>query len=535
MPFGLTGAPSTFAHVTADKLGDLLASLELELFVDDGGMAGDEFEEMLGHTVVFLECVHATRMSLSGKKSMFFTTEMVFAGSKVRPDSVQADNTKLTVVVDWRQPPDLLNLSSFLSLTSYFRDLVKGYAKMAQPLSDLLCSVAIPKDAGKATYRAALRRVKLPDLWTSEHQSAFLRFKKALTSEPVLKAPRFDGTPFVVTMDGCKDGFGAVLAHRFREMRPGGRVVEKLHPIAFASKCTSKAEEWFKPFLLEFAALKFGLDKFDNVIWGFPVEVKTDCQALRDILLSTDLSTTHARWRDGVMAHQIVGVQHIPGRINIVADGLSRQGEDQEHTEEDGNRWSVTPDWEEARGLEYDLFTVEIPATSEHEALRNRFNSERDRKCAKHRAEGYFVEGGKLWRLGGPSPTRAVARRECVTKLKATQLARKEHAKLHMGQDIIKTQLLDRICSPLLDASITRAIMECARCKNFGGVHVHSLLSPITRRKPLELLCGNYLSMPVGKGGFTKIGLYADVFSRKLFVFKSKSAKGSNTIDSLCR
>jgi hypothetical protein len=50
MPFGLTGAPSTFAHVTAEKLGNLLPTLALELFVDDGGMAGDDFNEMMDWT-----------------------------------------------------------------------------------------------------------------------------------------------------------------------------------------------------------------------------------------------------------------------------------------------------------------------------------------------------------------------------------------------------------------------------------------------------------------------------------------------------
>jgi len=39
--------------------------------------------------------------------------------------------------------------------------------------------------------------------------------------------------------------------------------------------------------------------------------------------------------------------------------------------------------------------------------------------------------------------------------------------------------------------------------------------------------------MPPGKGGFTKIGLYADVFVRKLWGFKLKSAAGKNTVDSL--
>jgi hypothetical protein len=100
---------------------------------------------------------------------------------------------------------------------------------------------------------------------------------------------------------------------------------------------------------------------------------------------------------------------------------------------------------------------------------------------------------------------------------------------------IIRTQLLDQIYSPMLDASITRAIMECGRCKGFGGMHIHVLLAPITRCRPFKLLVGDYLSMPTGKGGFTKIGLFADVFSQRLWAFKSKSAAGKNTVDSLRR
>ncbi len=43
MPFGLTGAPSTFAQLTATHLHDLLADGSMELFVDDGATAGDDF------------------------------------------------------------------------------------------------------------------------------------------------------------------------------------------------------------------------------------------------------------------------------------------------------------------------------------------------------------------------------------------------------------------------------------------------------------------------------------------------------------
>jgi hypothetical protein len=55
-------------------------------------------------------------------------------------------------------------------------------------------------------------------------------------------------------------------------------------------------EEKYKPYLLEFATLKFLLDKFADIIWGFLVKLETDCQALRDVLMNNTLHATHACW-----------------------------------------------------------------------------------------------------------------------------------------------------------------------------------------------------------------------------------------------
>ena len=79
MPFGLTGALSTFAGMTARALGDLTGIL-IELFVDDGGMAGDNFEIMLSNTRQLLKRIRDTGLSLSAAKSKFFVTEATFAG-----------------------------------------------------------------------------------------------------------------------------------------------------------------------------------------------------------------------------------------------------------------------------------------------------------------------------------------------------------------------------------------------------------------------------------------------------------------------
>jgi hypothetical protein len=50
------------------------------------------------------------------------------------------------------------------------------------------------------------------------------------------------------------------------------------------------------PYILEFAALKYVFDQFGSIIWGFPVEVETDCIALHDTLLNDKPSVVHARW-----------------------------------------------------------------------------------------------------------------------------------------------------------------------------------------------------------------------------------------------
>ena len=83
--------------------------------------------------------------------------------------------------------------------------------------------------------------------------------------------------------------------------------------------------------------LKFGLDKFSNLVWGFPVELETDCQVLRDVLSNDKLNSAHARWRDGILAHNIIDVRHIAGKINVVVDGISRMHEGLPHAQGDGS------------------------------------------------------------------------------------------------------------------------------------------------------------------------------------------------------
>jgi len=364
-----------------------------------------------------------------------------------------------------------------------------------------------------------MKAYKLQPHWKAEHTTTFINLKAWLVSEPVLTAPRFDGTNFILMTDACKDAFTGVLSQKIKTMLPRGKDVTCLHPIGFVSKRTSSSEEKYKPFLLEFAVLKYSFDKFSDIVYSYPVEVETDCQALHNILLSDKLSVTHARWQDGVLAHNIINVRHIPGKVNI-ADGISRQYEGTDKAPGDGSEWIATPDWE-VTGLVHDLFLVD--ESMDLTVLKERFKNKplyldvinviiglsshevtiQEKRRVQHRKTQYMLEDGKLWFVGGGSGTRAWGRRECVSRAEAVGLAKLKHEQgRHWHRNAMKMALLDRYHSPKLDESIVKAIMDCVQCKNFGGTHLHALLQPITRHHPFELLVGDYLTLPVGKGQY---------------------------------
>ena len=363
MPFGVTGRPSEFGHIMGECFHDLIAKAYLELFVDDGGMASDSFSEGITKLRTLLDQVRREKMSLSPSKLKLFMMEAVFAGAQVGPQGISPDSSKLTAIVDWPIPEDALHLEGFLGLTSYFCDLVKGYTQVEGPLQNLLCLVPIPAGTKKHKYQQIMKAFKLEDHWMADHTKTFIALKARLISEPVLSAPVYNGTPFILTTDGCKDAFAGILAQRIKSTLPGGKEVTRLHPIAFASKRTLTSEEKYKPFLLKFAALKYSFDKFSNIVYGYLVKVETDCQALHDVLMNDKLSATHARWRDGVLAHNIIDVRHIPGITNI-ADGISQQYEGTAKLAGDGSDWDVDSDWESRAGLVYGInYTTLTPAT----------------------------------------------------------------------------------------------------------------------------------------------------------------------------
>jgi hypothetical protein len=152
------------------------------------------------------------------------------------------------------------------------------------------------------------------------------------------------------------------------------------------------------------------------------------------------MSVHHSRWKESILAHNIVDIRHRPGIKNPVADGLSRKWELRKPQPHDGSKWSVLPDWEAAQGIKNDimLITDGEPQRTQH-PLEARFKDDTffqpivqhllghkagetvpERKRAKHRVEGFMIEHGKLWRVSTKADDRA-PRTECIPCMEGFQ------------------------------------------------------------------------------------------------------------------
>ena len=183
-------------------------------------------------------------------------------------------------------------------MTSHYRQFVKGFAKIAQPLHNLT-------KKGASFYR------------TAACEAAFDYLKSCLITAPVLAYPDFNRNFVLETFAGL----GAILS----QIQEDG----KLHPLAYASRSLSKSEKNYSAIDLETLAVVWGVTHFRYYLYGHQVTIYTDHTAVKAVLGTPNLTGKHACWWSKIhgcgIGDREVNIMHRAGRGNQHADALSRQ------------------------------------------------------------------------------------------------------------------------------------------------------------------------------------------------------------------
>ncbi|KAG3049984.1 hypothetical protein PC122_g23379 [Phytophthora cactorum] len=298
---GLSNAPATFKRLVTQLFRPHRAYAQTyfgDIFVHSRAEHGkSDLENHVEHLRAVLECMRTNKLYGNLDKCVFGAEEIPFRGCFIGKQGLRADPAKVKTIVEWQVPKNRKDLRKWLGLANYLHKYSANYAEMARPLSNLL-----KKDA----------------LWCWEvgHAEACQAVKASLLRAPILALPDPD-RPFSVVCDASDFAIGCALLQADAEGR------ERV--IAFESRQLKAAEKNYPVHDKELLAMKYALVKFRVYLLGSkPFVIYTDHASLRTTTQSPHLSQRMARWLS-FFAEYNFEVKYKPGRLNVVADALSRR------------------------------------------------------------------------------------------------------------------------------------------------------------------------------------------------------------------
>ena len=296
LPFGLTNASATFMTLMNDIFREYLDEFVI-VYLDDILIYSKTKEEHLKHLRLVLKTLKEHKLYAKLKKCELVRQKVEYTGHYISAEGITVDPRKISTIKDWPAPTNVSEVRSFLGLASYYRKFVPGFSAVATPLTSLL-----HKDKHFQ--------------WTSSEQEAFNTLKKKLTTTPVLLLPD-PNKPFTITTDTSDFAIGAVLT---QDQGKGEQ------PVTYESRKLSPAEQNYPIHEKELLAIVHAIRLWRMYLEGRRFTVITDHASLEYIKTQNNLSRRQARWLETLQANDFE-VKYRPGKINVVANALSRQSQ----------------------------------------------------------------------------------------------------------------------------------------------------------------------------------------------------------------
>lgn len=293
MPYGLKTAPSTFQRLMDNCLLGL-QNLTCFVYMDDIVIYGKTLDD---HNLKLKDIFSRLRkynLKLQPQKCQFLQKSLAYLGHVISNEGISPDPRKVQSIENFPKPKCPKDVKSFLGLTGYYRKFIKNFAKIAQPLNNLL-----KKDT--------------PFIWNPLCTRAFEELKEKLINPPILQYPDFS-REFILTTDASGVGISGILSQ--------GNIGSDL-PIAYGSRSLSKSEKNYSTVQLEALAVVHFTCYFRPYLFGRRFKIVTDHKPLQYLFNSKDTNSMLTRWRIKLSDYDYE-IIYKKGTENTNADALSR-------------------------------------------------------------------------------------------------------------------------------------------------------------------------------------------------------------------
>jgi len=303
LSFGLCNAPATFMTLMNSIFKDELNNY-VSVYLDDILIYSKTEEEHLVHLTNVFEKLRKNQLFVNLEKCEFLKDDMEFLGHVISKEGIKVDEQKVRTIKEWKEPKDVKELRSFLGLTNYYRKFIKDYAKIANPLTDLL-------------------KEKQPYIWETKQQQSFNDLKIKLSSAPVLSTINYENQ-LILTTDASDVCIGGVLNQITNIEKPNQIIKMEKQPIAFESRKLRIHEKNYPTHDKELLAIIHCLKIWRHYLHGTKFTIETDHASLKYFMTQKNLSGRQARWSEFLQDFDFE-IVYIPGKSNAVADALSRK------------------------------------------------------------------------------------------------------------------------------------------------------------------------------------------------------------------
>ena len=192
---------------------------------------------------------------------------------------------------------------TFLSLVGYYRKFIKGFAKIAKPLTLLT------------------RQVKFD--WTPSCHKAFLTLKVAIIQAPILCYPD-PNRKYIVYTDASDDACGAQLLQEHNGME---------FPIAFLSHTFTETQRKWSTTEQEAYGVYYTVTKWNYYLQGADITVRNDHKPLAKFLNGKNANNKVNRWGLELATYNITfkwisGAKNKAAGLSFKASGMTSSNSD---------------------------------------------------------------------------------------------------------------------------------------------------------------------------------------------------------------
>lgn len=294
MPFGLCNAAPSFQKLLQTVFRSSLYK-HLLVYIDDLLVYSNTFEDHVSHLQEVFDKLQEANLRLHPEKCQFALPKVKFLGHILSSSGVAVDPDKVEKVKVFPRPTNVTQLRQFMGLCNFYRRFVKGYAKLATPLNELL-------------------RKDVTFLWTQACEESFQALKSALMLTPTLAFADMQ-KPFHLSVDASATAIGYILSQTDDQ----GRDV----PLEYGGRALRPAETRFMVTEIEGLALVEGIRHFRPFLINNHFHVYTDHVSLKWLQQIRASTGRLARWSLLLQGFTFT-IHYRPGKANTAADALSR-------------------------------------------------------------------------------------------------------------------------------------------------------------------------------------------------------------------